>query len=145
MVWDNSFETGMREIDEQNSSLVASVESMTEYDNNGTKYEKLEDFETLAARHFEREQRIHDKCGYESSEIHKLAHKAYLLRLQRMKRRFVENGPTLENEIIFIKDVIESLKRHITSYDRDFADWYAKLEKSADLSLLPERMTMTAE
>ncbi|MDR1509143.1 MAG: hypothetical protein LBS53_05855 [Synergistaceae bacterium] len=135
MVWDNSFETGMIEIDEQNSSLVARVEAMTKYDNNRTKYEKLEDFETLAASHFEREQQIHDKCGYKSAEMHKLAHKAYLLRIRRMKRRFVENGPTLENEIIFIKDVIESLKRHIMNHDKDFADWYAKLGKGANVTV----------
>jgi hemerythrin-like metal-binding protein len=145
MVWDNSFETGIREIDEQNSCLVAHVEAMTEYDNNRTKYEKLENFEKLAARHFEREQHIHNECGYESAEMHKRAHRAYLLRIHRMKCRFVESGPTLENEIIFIRDVIEFLKRHITSYDKDFADWYAKLGGRSKARLFPERVTEFAE
>jgi hemerythrin-like metal-binding protein len=145
MVWNNSFETGMRAIDEQNSSLIAHVEAMSEYDNNSMKYEKLEDFEKMAARHFEREQRIHDICGYKGAEMHKLAHRTYLLRLRRMKRRFVENGPTLENEIIFIRDVIESLKKHITNHDRDFANWYEKLESGAKVRLLPGGVTEFAE
>jgi hemerythrin-like metal-binding protein len=132
MVWNISFETGMREIDEQNSSLVATVEAMTEYDSNRMKYERLEDFGKLAARYFEREQEIHGRCGYKDAERHKLAHEVYLLRVLRMKRRFVENGPTLENEIIFIRDVIESLRKHIMSHDKDFADWYAKLGNRAN-------------
>ncbi|MDR1138029.1 MAG: hypothetical protein LBK91_06880 [Synergistaceae bacterium] len=141
MVWNILFETGMREIDEQNSRLVAHVEAMSEYDSNSVKYERLEDFEALAARHFEREQRIHDECGYSWAEKHRLAHKSYLRKICRMKRRFVENGPTLENEIIFIRDVIESLKKNIMNHDKDFADWYAKVGERD--SLLSERMTGT--
>jgi hemerythrin-like metal-binding protein len=142
MVWDVSFETGMQEIDEQNFCLVASVASMTKCDNNRRKYEKLEDFEKLAARHFEKEQQIHDRCGYKGSEMHKLAHRAYLLRIHRMKCRFVESGPTLENEIIFIRDVVESLRRHITSHDKDFADWCAKQESGVKVvRLLTEIIT----
>jgi hemerythrin-like metal-binding protein len=143
MVWNASFETGISEIDEQNSCLVACVEAMTEYDNNRMKYEKLEDFEKLAVRHFEREQQIHDRYGYKGAEMHKLAHRAYLLRILRMKRRFIENGPTLENEIIFIKDAIESLKRHITKHDKDFAEWYARYGNSARMRLLPEGAVST--
>jgi hemerythrin-like metal-binding protein len=141
MVWNISFETGVKEIDEQNSRLVASVEAMADSDSNRKKYEKLEDFEELAARHFEREQCIHRECGYSDAAKHELAHRTYLVKLHRMRHRFVESGPTLENEIIFIKDVIESLKKHITNYDKNFAKWYVKLAEGGSLSL--ERMTGT--
>jgi hypothetical protein len=55
-----------------------------------------------------------------------------LLRLRRMKANFVENGPTLQNEMIFIKDVLETLKKHILNHDKEFAIFYSENVEKAE-------------
>jgi hemerythrin-like metal-binding protein len=124
MLWDSSFETGVSEVDSQNFGLVRHVEAMLSNDTNRARFEKLSEFERVVEECFDREQRIHASCGYSKAEEHKFSHRSYLLRLRRMKERFIENGPTLENEMMFIKDVVESLKKHIALHDMDFAAYY---------------------
>jgi hemerythrin-like metal-binding protein len=124
MLWSASYETGVREIDEQNFDLVEHIEAMMNPDNNRSRFEQLVKFECLAARYFEREQELHRGCGYEHAERHEFIHKNYLMRLRRMKKNFIENGPTLQNEMIFIKNVLETFKKHILDHDKEFAIFY---------------------
>jgi hemerythrin-like metal-binding protein len=124
MLWDSDYETGVREIDEHNHDLVGHIEAMMNPDNNRSRYERLVNFEQAAEKYFETEQKLHRECGYEHAERHKFIHKKYLMRLRRMKKNFVENGPTLQNEMIFIKDVLEALKKHIIDHDKVFATYY---------------------
>ena len=126
MLWDPSFETGVAEIDRQNFDLIARIEAMRYPDNNKARFDQLVTFEHLVADYFERDQTLHDKCCYSGAEKHKFIHRSYLHHLQKIKHNFIESGPTLENEMIFIKDAVESLKKHIVSYDKRFAAFYHK-------------------
>ncbi|MDR3332689.1 MAG: hypothetical protein LBT08_08670 [Synergistaceae bacterium] len=132
MLWDSSYETGIREIDEQNFDLVGHIETMMNPDNNRSRFERLVNFERLAKRYFENEQALHGECGYEHAEKHEFIHRNYLRRLRRMRDNFIESGPTLRNEMIFIKDVLEALKKHIQDHDRHFAEFYLENAESAE-------------
>ena len=126
MLWDPSFETGVMEIDRQNFDLIARIEAMRYSDNNKARFDQLVKFETLVADYFTREQTLHCECCYSDAEKHKFTHRSYLRHLQKIKHNFIERGPTLENEMIFIKDAVESLKKHIVNYDKHFAAFYRK-------------------
>jgi hemerythrin len=93
-------------------------------DNNRSRFERLVKFECLAERYFKKEQELHRECGYEHARRHEFTHRNYLTRLRRMKDNFIENGPTLQNEMIFVKDVLETLKKHILDHDKEFAAFY---------------------
>jgi hemerythrin len=100
------------------------IEAITGSDTNKARFELLVDFERLAVKYFEREQALHAECCYHDAERHKYTHKRYLTHLQKIVRNFVERGPTLENEMIFIREAVESLKKHIIKHDKDFAAFY---------------------
>ena len=126
MLWNRSYETGVREIDKQNFDLISRLDAMTNPDTNKAKFEQLINFEEIVPKYFEHEQTIHHECDYYDADMHRYAHEGYLKHLNRIKRNFINRGPTLENEMIFLKYAVESLKKHIVNQDKLFAEFYKK-------------------
>ncbi|MCL2684323.1 MAG: hypothetical protein FWE55_03670 [Synergistaceae bacterium] len=124
MLWNNSFETGVREVDKQNFDLIIRVSVMMQPDERGMLLMYLENFEMLAKKNFDREQALHYRCRYSDGDQHKLSHEAYISKLQQVKRNLIENAANPENENILIKDVFEFLKNHIMLHDKRFAYFY---------------------
>ena len=126
MMWNRTYETGLEELDKLNFDLISRLDAMRDSDTNRARLEKLENFEQMVSKYFEREQKMHNECNYYGADIHRSSHEGYLKNLRRIKRNFIERGPTLENEMIFIKNTIKSLEKHITNQDKPFAEFYHK-------------------
>jgi len=124
MLWKSSYETGVDEIDRQNFDLLSCVEAMMGPDAASTKLIQLETFETLVTRYFTFEQGIHTKSRYFDADKHEYYHAAYIKSLQGIKRNFEKTGATLENEKIFIREVVEPLQNHIMCHDKLFAFFF---------------------
>jgi len=124
MIWNYSFETGVNEIDRQNFDLINHIEEMMQPLDNRMKLMQLIFFEELVKKYFSREQRLHDKNRYFSSEEHKFYHKAYLKVLQEKRRNFAKMGDTVEDGKILVRDLFEFLKNHIMCHDKLFAYSY---------------------
>ena len=126
MLWNHSYETGLAEIDRQNLDLISRLDAMINPDTNMVRFEQLANFELVVPKYFEREQTMHGECNYYDADMHRFTHESYLKHLRKIKCNFIERGPTLENEMVFIKNAVESLKKHITNQDKPFAEFYHK-------------------
>ena len=124
MLWNSSFSTGLTEIDAQNSDLISRLRAMIEADTYWARIMQLVRFEQAVTEYFKREQTIHDECGYYAAEIHRFTHEGYLKHLRRMRWKYIEEELTLENEMLFMKDVVDLLLKHILNQDRSFAEFY---------------------
>ena len=124
MLWYSLYETGVDEIDRQNFELIDRVKVMMNIEDNKERLKQLEIFEELVKKYFAREQRLHEEFCYLDAYWHRVFHEAYIRKLQHAKQRFIETGATLENEKIFITQVVEFLKNHIACHDRSFAHFY---------------------
>ena len=124
MLWNHSFETGVAEIDEQNFDLVSRLDAMANSDTNRARFEQLVNFKETVAKYFEHEQNIHCDCHYSDADMHRYAHVCYLKNLRRIERDYVDRGATLANEMFFLKNAVESLKKHIMNQDKSFAEFY---------------------
>jgi hemerythrin-like metal-binding protein len=123
MLWDETLETGVREIDVQNFDLLERIELLGNA-GNGEVGKELKFLEEKVLEYFKKEQQLHEEFGYADAEAHRFNHKSYIVRLQRLIKKYNENGPTLENMIIFERDAVRQLKKHIATYDRNFAPVY---------------------
>ena len=126
MLWNHSYETGLAEIDKQNYDLISQLDTMSDPDTNRERFERLVDFEQTVMEYFEREQKMHCECNYCGADMHRYAHTGYLNHLRRIERDYVERGATLQNEMFFLKNAVESLKKHIMNQDKSFAEFYKK-------------------
>ena len=126
MLWDRSYETGMGEIDMQNLDMISRLDAMTNRDAGTVKFRQLVNFELIVPKYFEREQAMHNECGYYDADMHRLTHESCLQYLRKITRNFIDRGPTLENEMIFVNDALLSLKTHIINHDKPFAEFYQK-------------------
>jgi len=124
MLWNDSYETGVDEIDRQNVDLITYIEAMMSTEDNKAKLRQLEIFIQLVKKFFEHEQSLHNRCSYFRVDEHRISHESYIRKLRRMKREFVEMGSSRDNNIIFNKNVVEFLKNHITRHDELFARFY---------------------
>ena len=124
MLWNRSYETGVEEIDKQNFDLISRLNAMTTSDTNRARFEQLVNFEQIVPKYFEREQTMQNECNYYDTDLHRYAHAGYLKHLRRITRNFIDGGPTLENEMFFLKNAVEFLKKHIMKEDRAFAEFY---------------------
>ena len=126
MLWNRSYETGVEELDKQNFDLISRLGMMTIPDSNRARFEQLVNFEQIVPKYFEREHAMHHECNYHDTDLHKYAHLSYLKHLRRITRNFIDRGPTLENEMFFLKNAVEYLKKHIMKEDKSFAEFYKK-------------------
>ena len=132
MLWNHSYETGVDEIDRQNLDMVSRLCAMINPDASTVRFEQLVNFELIVPRYFEREGVIHDECGYYDADMHKFTHESCLQYLRKIKRNFIDRGPTLENEMIFVNDALMSLRTHIMDHDKPFAEFYRRNFKNAE-------------
>jgi len=126
MLWDHSYETGMAEIDKQNFDLISRLDAIANSDTNRVRFEQLVNFVETVTKYFEQEQTMHCECNYFDADMHKYSHICYLKHLRRIERDYVDRGATLANEMFFLKNAVESLKKHIMNQDKPFAEFYKK-------------------
>jgi hemerythrin len=83
----------------------------------------LDSLERSVMKYFRAEEEIHRELAFPDAYLHKSHHKKYIAMFGRFKRGYMELGPTLFNVIKF-EESAELLRKHIVSFDRDFASYY---------------------
>ena len=126
MLWDDTYRTGIDELDESNKRLFLHIDALLDADSKRV-CDEIDDFERRAIRHFEMEQELHDESLYPSAIYHKMHHESYIASLRRLKDRAKSEGVTLELFKVMQRNMVDFLRKHITQYDQDFADYYRSI------------------
>ena len=124
MPWDDSYDTGVDEIDKQNFELIYRAELMMNTEDKDIRLTQLHFFEKLVKEYFALEQRLHNECYYFDANWHKEIHEIYIVKLQQIKKHLAEEENSHENEEFFKSQVFEFLKDHISYHDQSFACFY---------------------
>jgi methyl-accepting chemotaxis protein len=123
-LWNKSFETGIKLIDEQHMELFRQIEILLDSGKSGRVNETLDFLEKYIAKHFSDEQEMHVQSKYPKAAKHRQYHEAYKTTFHELKEKYIKEGPTVANNIAVNKTVIGWLKDHIMIQDKDFAAFY---------------------
>jgi methyl-accepting chemotaxis protein len=123
-LWNKSFETGIKLIDEQHMELFRQIEILLDSGKSGRVNETLDFLEKYIAKHFSDEQEMHVQSKYPKAKKHRQYHEAYKATFHELKEKYIKEGPTIANNIAVNKTVIGWLKDHIMIQDKDFAAFY---------------------
>jgi hemerythrin-like metal-binding domain len=121
--WEETLATGLQELDSQNRELLEHIDALLNAESGRRAKEELEFLEACAERHFAREQRLHEQSGYPQAETHMALHHNYLATFRRLKKRYLEQGPTLSNILSFHRNIVQQLKEHIRLHDKAFVEY----------------------
>lgn len=126
MPWDQSLETGIKEIDDQNRGLFSLIDDLTSADAAGEAARMLSRLEESMRRSFAEEERLHEVSDYPLAEPHRRVHNGFIVALLRAERRMLTEGPTLDNLLAFNCSVVDGLRRHVQAGDMEFASYYER-------------------
>ena len=128
MLWDQSLETGIEEIDDRNRRLFSLIDDLMSAEAAGESGKMLSRLEKDMRRNFAEEEGLHEMSDYPLAEPHRRVHNGFIVALLRAERRMMTEGPTLENLLAFNCSVVDGLRRHVLTGDMEFADYYEQSE-----------------
>ncbi|MBW2966879.1 bacteriohemerythrin [Candidatus Woesearchaeota archaeon] len=111
--WDDSLSVGVAEIDAQHKKEVEMLDKL--YENRDIAL--LKELAEHTKMHFDTEEKYFDKFGYENSEAHKAAHRAFLQRAGEVVKSVEEGNPLTDETMEFIK---KWLVNHINLVDKRY-------------------------
>ena len=126
MLWDQSLETGVKEIDDRNRGLFSLIGDLMSAEAAGESGKMLNRLEEDMRRSFAEEERLHEMSDYPLAEPHRRVHNGFIVALLRAERRMMTEGPTLDNLLAFNCSVVDGLRKHVLTGDMEFADYYEK-------------------
>ena len=124
MLWSKTYETGIREVDEQHMELFAQIDILLDRSKENRMKETLDFLEKYVIRHFDAEQGYHARSNYPKAARHKKYHEAFVAEYKKLKDRFNSEGPSLTVHQAINKTVLGWLREHIMTHDKEFASYY---------------------
>ena len=124
MLWDQSLETGVIEIDDWNRKLFSLIDDLMNAEATGESGKMMDRLMEGMKRSFAEEEELHERSGYPLAEPHRRVHDSFIVALHRAARRMAEAGPTLDNLLAFNCSIVDGLRRHVLTGDMDFAGYY---------------------
>jgi len=124
----NDLFVGVKKIDEQHQELVNRINAVTSMGlKAASKAEIQKTLDLLSeyiVEHFKDEEALQEQSGYPKLEEHKLMHKAYIARINELKKEFAANGPSPRFSLSLSESVISWIVKHIKFADADFGRFY---------------------
>jgi len=119
---------GVKKIDEQHQELINRINTVTSMGLKAASKEEIQKTLDLLSEyvieHFRDEEALQMQSGYPKLEEHKLMHKAYLARLDELKKDFASNGPSPRFSLSLSESVISWIVKHIKFADASFGRFY---------------------
>lgn len=128
MQWDESLESKIPVIDHEHKELVTQLASLMDESRPDRVREMLSFLKEYVIQHFAHEQLLHRSARYPKAHEHKIAHIDFISTFGDMEERFVAEGETPELAWAVGEAVTDWLKRHIMGEDREFAEYYNRLD-----------------
>ncbi|MFO7828375.1 MAG: bacteriohemerythrin [Bacteroidales bacterium] len=127
--WNDTYELGIKEIDNQHKGLVILINELFELMSQGKAKNHLEDiFSHLTdytKKHFFAEEKLMVKYAYQGFDEHKAEHQKFIEKLSAFKNDFSQGKTTLSLEILnFLRDW---LLNHIQITDQQYVPHVKKM------------------
>lgn len=133
--WSDDLVTGVREIDAQHRDLFAHINKLLDACKENRGKEEVGDMlrflETYVYNHFSLEERAMVRYQYPGIDEHKAQHAEFLSELQKLKRKYIAEGATINTLVVTNHAVVYWLATHIRNIDKKLATFLR--EKSAVL------------
>ncbi|NLI57580.1 MAG: hemerythrin family protein [Clostridium sp.] len=130
--WRKSYEIGVEEVDSQHKELFKRIRDLLDAcsQNKGRQeVSKMIDFlEEYVEIHFTSEEKLHIKNLYPEYKGHKLLHAKFVKNFEELKKKFEDEGPTLQFVGMVNKFVVEWLIHHIGTADKAFGNYMKSRE-----------------
>lgn len=124
MEWNDSFNTGIREIDDQHRQLADMLNRLNDAMSRGEGASALgeifDNLKTYAISHFGTEEKLFDETGYPGAEQHKQIHANLLEKVIELEADFKSGRVTMSREILML--LKDWLKNHIKGVDMEYVD-----------------------
>lgn len=128
--WKETYNIGIKVIDEQHTKLVEIINELYEAQKIGTSQviinDVIKELECYTKYHFDSEEEIQTTNRYPQFDQHKIEHEEFIGKLQEFKRDANRNNLLLSLKTIdYLKDWTIN---HILGSDKDFSDYLRDLE-----------------
>jgi hemerythrin len=128
-IWDNSYKTGVAEMDCEHVMLFSLYNQLCSVMDTGKHAEALEDIInaliTYTRMHFAHEEQYMERVGYAGADDHKESHHEIVMRINRLYDSFEDNGPfAVAHDLKAI--TFSWLAGHILKVDKAYGE-FAKL------------------
>ncbi|HHX17738.1 MAG TPA: hemerythrin family protein [Clostridium sp.] len=127
ILWRQSYEIGVEEIDSQHKELFKRISDLLDAcsQNKGRQeVSKMIDFlEEYVEIHFTSEEKLHLKNLYPEYKGHKLLHGKFIKNFEELKKKFENEGATLQFVGMVNRFVVEWLINHIGTADKAFGKY----------------------
>ena len=121
-------EVGVRKIDEQHKELINRINVVTAMGlKSASKEETQKTIDLLdeyIVKHFSDEEVLQRQCNYPKSAWHGEQHRYFISEVRKLKREFIENGPSPKFTLDLSNSLITWVVRHIKTMDIEFGKYY---------------------
>ncbi len=141
MLWSTVFQCEIPHIDAQHMALFNQIDKLgTMHGNVARIPETLEFLEMYTSEHLADEQSLHHQTRYPRALEHERQHQAFVRHIQKMRTDYNASGHNLSTLMEMNHAIVEWLKSHILSSDKQFANFYHALPGEVKRGLrLPHR------
>lgn len=122
--WRQSYDIGLKEVDDQHKELFDKINNLLDAcSNNKGKEEVKSTIDFLGdyvLTHFKSEEKLQEKYGYPEYKAHKAVHDQFVKEFADLRKRFDDEGPTLQFVAMVNRVVVDWLIKHIGNVDKAF-------------------------
>ena len=129
MVWNQSYETGNVQVDEEHKQIFALVKKVIDaaFDDRDEKIETAMDFlADYTVKHFANEESLMLESEYPETDAHKTQHQNFVKEFLALKERIANETDTLKSSLDINRVIVNWLSAHVLGSDRLLADHYRK-------------------
>lgn len=129
MLWDQSLETGIKQVDDQHKELFRQIDILLDVSKANRVNETMNFLDSYIVKHFSDEQKLHLQSNYPKAILHKGYHDNYVITFRQLKSKLQREGSGLLNTMEVNRVVVDWLKNHILVHDKEFAQYYRSVKK----------------
>ena len=132
MEWSKELETGIPVIDSQHRKIIDFINELDHASRTGNKAETdhvMEELLTYTITHFEFEEGLQEKAGYQFLKAHRRIHENFMLKLAGFRERAGKGEDIAPELLLLLKTWLVS---HIKGEDRDYIESVKKITESSD-------------
>lgn len=127
LAWNNKYNVGIAEIDEEHRKLVDLIEQLGESMENGDTKEKvsgiLNELANYTIYHFTTEETLFARHSYPEASAHKSEHKGFVDKVIEFRNKFDGGSDVVSEEILGF--LYKWLINHINVSDKKYAAYFA--------------------
>ena len=120
MLWNKNMETGVAKIDDQHRQLFVQAERLLDKNYQDRIPVTLEFLKNYVVRHFTDEEALQARVSYPKAAAHHNLHIAFTNNFKKLYDAYKEQGDKLSVKLAINSMVVNWLKDHIMTHDKEF-------------------------